>query len=68
MIPARLPYGGMTEEEIETLVGKVSTRVLNHFYQEVGRSVLNKFLWMIGTITISILLWLAGTGRLKIFQ
>ena len=61
-------YGGMTEDEIEELVGKVSTRVMNNFYQEVGRSIFNKFLWMIGIITVSLLIGLAASGKLRIFQ
>ena len=62
----RLPYAGMTEDEIEDLVGRVSDKVVSRFYEEVGRGVMKKILWVIGLATISLLIWLAGTGKIKI--
>jgi hypothetical protein len=64
----RPPFGGMTEEEIEELVGRVSQRVLNGFYTEIGKSVVKKALWVIGLATISLLIYLTGAGKFKVFQ
>lgn len=64
-IEGRRPFRGLSEEEVELLVGRVSQRVLENFYQEVGRSVMSKVLWVIGLVTVSLVIWLTSTGRMK---
>lgn len=62
---ARLPYGGLTEHEIEAIAERAAQRALQHVYAEVGKSVLKKLMWAIGTIATVVLMWLAGNGYLK---
>jgi hypothetical protein len=64
----RQPFGGMSEDEIEDLVGRAAQKVMDNFYRDIGKSVLSKVLWAIGLVTVSLLIWLAGAGKLKIFQ
>ena len=61
----REPFGGLTEEEIEKLVMRVSERVVADFYQNIGRSVTNKFFWLVGIGIVAFLTWLGLTGKLK---
>jgi hypothetical protein len=64
----RRPFGGMTQAEIDDLVARVATRVMEDFYQEVGRSVVKRTLQVIGIAAVVIALWLIGTGKWKAFQ
>jgi hypothetical protein len=52
---------GWTEEDVERLVGRVSQRVMDNFYQEVGRSLMKKLFSWIGLVVVGMLLWAAGT-------
>jgi hypothetical protein len=67
-IDRRVPFAGLSEDDIEDLVGRISQRVMDKCYQDIGRSVVNKTLWVIGLVSVSLLIWLAGAGKLKIFQ
>jgi hypothetical protein len=64
----RKPFGGMTEAEIDDLVARVAKRVMEDFYQEVGRSVVKRTLQIIGIATVVIALWLIGSGKRKVLQ
>jgi hypothetical protein len=64
----RAPFSGLSEDDVEELVGRVTQKVLDKCYQDIGRSVVNKALWVIGLVSVSLLIWLAGAGKLKIFQ
>ncbi len=61
----RQPFNGLTDAEIEHLVEKVSERVIQNFYTEVGRRTVRGFLWAVGVIVVSILAVLGFTGKLK---
>lgn len=64
----RLPFGGMTETEVQDLVEKVAQRVMENFYLEVGRSVAKKAMWVIGLATVAVIIWLSGADKLKFFN
>lgn len=64
----RVPFGGLTEVEIEELVARVSKKIMEDFYQEVGRSVINRVLQVIGIAAVVLGVWLIGTGRWKVLQ
>lgn len=64
--PPRLPFGGLTEPEIEALVGRAAQKVMDNFYMEIGKTVAQKILWVIGIATVAVLVYLAGTGKLKV--
>jgi hypothetical protein len=51
---------GWTEEDVERLVGRVSQRVMDNFYQEVGRSLFKRALSALGLGVIGAMIWLAG--------
>lgn len=44
---------GWTEGDVERLVGRISERVMNHFYEEVGRSVLRRILQFLGWAVVA---------------
>ena len=44
----------MTEAEIETLVERVTERVVENFYAEVGKNVVKKGLWIFGIIGVGL--------------
>ena len=52
---------GWTEGDVERLVGRVSQRVIENFYQEVGRSVVKRILQFIGWAAVVGLTWFAAT-------
>lgn len=54
MIEGREPFGGMTEAEIETLVERVTEKVVENFYAEVGKNVIKKGLWIAGIIGVGL--------------
>lgn len=60
----RPPFGGLTEDEIEALVERVTKHVVENFYKEVGRNVVQKFLWLVGVVTVSVATYLGLTGKL----
>lgn len=59
------PFGGMTDEEVEILVERVTKRVVESFYAEVGRNVVKKFLWLVGIVVFGLAAWLGLTGNLN---
>jgi hypothetical protein len=44
----RAPFAGLTEEEIEKIVERVTNRVVSNFYAEVGKSIMTKLLVWVG--------------------
>jgi hypothetical protein len=58
----------MSEAEIDDLVARVAKRVMEDFYQEVGRSVVKRTLQIIGVATVVVGLWLIGSGKWKVLQ
>lgn len=61
----REPFGGLSEAEIEQLVERVTERVVENFYAEVGRGVVKKFLWLVGMIAVGLAAWLGLTGKMN---
>lgn len=61
----REPFGGLNEAEIEQLVERVTERVVENFYAEVGRNVVKKFLWLVGMIAVGVAAWLGLTNKLS---
>ena len=61
---SREPFGGLTEQEIETLVERVTEKVVENFYTEIGKNVVKKFLWIVGIITIGLAAWMGLTGKI----
>jgi hypothetical protein len=61
----RPPFGGMSEDEVEDLVGRAAQKVMDNFYRDIGKSVAQKILWVIGLATVSLIIWLASIGKLK---
>jgi hypothetical protein len=51
---------GWSEEDVERLVGRVSQRVMENFYQEVGRGVLTKLFSWVGIAFVAFLIYVAG--------
>lgn len=60
----RPPFGGLTEDEIEALVDRLTKHVVENFYKEVGRNVVQKFLWLAGVVTVGIATYLGLTGKM----
>lgn len=60
----RPPFGGLTEDEIEALVERVTKHVVENFYKEVGRNVVQKFLWLAGVVTVGVATYLGLTGKM----
>jgi hypothetical protein len=61
----RPAFGGLSEEEVEDLVGRAAQKVMDNFYRDIGKSVAQKILWVIGLATVSLIIWLASIGKLK---
>lgn len=61
----REPFGGLSEDEIETLVERVTEKVVANFYAEVGKNVVQKFLWAVGILTVALMAWLGLTGKIS---
>lgn len=61
---ARVPFGGMTEAELDALAKRAAKKALAHVYEEVGKSAVRKFLWLVGLVTFGLALWLAGKDAL----
>lgn len=57
------PYGGLTEGEIEDLVEKVTEKVVENFYMEIGKNVVRKALWIAGILGVGIAAMLGLTGK-----
>jgi hypothetical protein len=55
----RLPPN-WTEVDVEELVGRVSQRVMDNFYQEIGKTILTKVFQYIGWAALIGLVWFAG--------
>lgn len=62
--PDREAFGGLSEDEVENIVERVTARVVQNFYQEVGKDVVSKILWVIGLGTVVLFTWLGLTGKL----
>lgn len=60
----RPPFGGLTEDEIEALVERLTKHVVENFYKEVGRNVVQKFLWLAGVVTVGVATYLGLTGKM----
>ena len=60
----RPPFGGLTEDEIEALVDRLTKHVVENFYKEVGRNVVQKFLWLAGVVTVGVATYLGLTGKM----
>jgi hypothetical protein len=56
----RQPFGGLSESDVELLVARVSQRVIQSFYQELGRTVVTRVLQVLGVLTTGVVVWLAG--------
>ena len=56
----RKPFGGLSESDVEQLVARVSRRVIESFYRDVGRSVVARVLQIMGILTTAAVVWLAG--------
>jgi hypothetical protein len=56
----RKPFGGLSESDVEQLVARVSRRVIESFYRDVGRSVVARVLQILGLLTTAAVVWLAG--------
>jgi hypothetical protein len=50
----------LTEEQIE----HIADRVIDKFYERVGKSVIHKLMWAVGVVVFSLLVWLAGKSKL----
>jgi hypothetical protein len=61
----RPAFGGLSEEEVEDLVGRAAQKVMDNFYRDIGKSVAQKIFWVIGLATVSLIIWLASIGKLK---
>lgn len=62
----REPFGGLTEQEVEHIVERVSKRVMESFYAEVGKNVVRKGLVWAGMIGVSIAIFFGfvkGIGK-----
>lgn len=59
----REPFGGMTEAEIETLVERVTEKVVENFYAEVGKNVVKKGLWIAGIIGVALAVFFGFAGK-----
>jgi hypothetical protein len=59
----------LTEEQIDEIAERAAekavTKVIDHFYAEVGKGVVRKVLWVIGVGSIALFVWLAGSGHIK---
>jgi hypothetical protein len=44
---------GWSEGDIERLVGKISQRVIDNFYQEVGKNVIKRILQAVGWAVVA---------------
>lgn len=62
----RLPFGGMTPEEIDAIAEKAATKAMEHVYSEIGKSVIRKLVWLVGIVVFSLMVWLAGKNALQI--
>ncbi len=56
----------LTEAEIEAIVSRVTQRVMENFYQEVGKSVVKKMLQIIGLGAVALSIFMAG-GKLRLW-
>jgi len=59
----RAPYGGMSEEEVEHLVERVTERVVENFYAEVGKNVVKKGLWVAGILGVGVAIFFGFVGK-----
>lgn len=59
----REPFGGMTEAEIETLVERVTEKVVENFYAEVGKNVVKKGLWFAGIVGVGLAIFFGFAGK-----
>jgi len=59
----REPFGGLTEEEIEQLVSRVSQKVVESFYAEVGKNVVKKGLWLAGMVGVGLAIFFGFAGN-----
>lgn len=60
----RLPFGGMTPDELDAIAEKAAKKALEHVYTEIGKSVVRKAVWLVGIVVLSLLLFLAGKNAL----
>jgi hypothetical protein len=59
-------FGWLSDQEVELIVERVTQRVMENFYQEVGKSVVKKAFQAIGLVAVALSIWIAG-GRLKMW-
>lgn len=62
----RLPFGGLTEAEIDSIATRAAKKALESVYADVGRSVLKKAAWLAGVVVIGLALWLIGKDSLPL--
>ena len=55
----------LTDEQIEAIVARVTARVIQNFYIEIGKSVTKKFFWLVGLAFVSLAIWAASNGKFK---
>ena len=65
MTGSREPFGGLTEEELELLVARVSEKVVESFYAEVGKNVIKKGLWIAGMVGVGLAIFFGFAGNHK---
>lgn len=59
-MPERLPFGGLTEAELDSIAERAAKKALQSVYAEVGQSVLKKVAWLVGLVVVGVALWLAS--------
>lgn len=59
----REPFGGLSEAEVEDLVERVTEKVVENFYAEVGKNVVKKGLWIAGIIGVGLAIFFGFAGK-----
>jgi hypothetical protein len=59
----RAPFAGLTEEEIEKIVERVTNRVVSNFYAEVGRSIMTKLFVWVGMVAAGVAAYFGFIGK-----
>lgn len=66
MSQERLPFGGLTEMELDAIAERAAKKAFQIVYAEVGQSVLKKLAWLAGVVVIGLALWLIGKDSLPL--
>jgi len=53
--------------DIDMMVQRVAKKVMNEFYQEVGKTVVKRALAVTGIVCFIIMCWLTGSGKFRIW-